>query len=624
LSDRLTEFGWLPVSPSWGEQLKAARDLPPADAARQFMALANCQLDFLQTGKLDRAVQQMAPAVRAHIASAPPVRLALLASCTVSQLIPGIRIGGLRRGLWIDVYEAPYGTYRQEIEDPASGLAQFKPDVVLLSLDAQHLVGGEQADAAQALDELRPLWASARKNFNCAVIQQTALPVFMPILGNNEHRYASSKMTLLSHFNAGLRDTAAASKIQLLSLDAFAALDGLSHWYDEALWHRAKQEIHPRVAHVYGDQVGRVLAAIRGRSAKCLVLDLDNTLWGGVIGDDGMAGIAIGQGSATGEAHLALQRYAKQLAQRGIILAVCSKNDEANALEVFEKHPEMLLRTQDIACFVANWNDKASNLREIARRLNIGTDARVFVDDNPFERNLIRQELPEVAVPELPEDPALYASCVAAAGYFEGLTITAEDQERTSQYRANVQREQLRESTTDMASYLDGLKMELRWAPFDKIGLARVAQLINKTNQFNLTTRRYTEDQVSALLQDPAKVHAQFRLLDRFGDNGIIGLIIGELRDGAVHVDTWLMSCRVLGRQVEAAMLNVLTAQSRQRGADALVGYYRPSAKNGMVREHYPKLGFAAAGEQDGATVWRLELAGHQDNPVSMSIIQGP
>jgi FkbH-like protein len=624
LSESSIHLAWLPPKADWAAALEGARKSAPEEALRAFLGLANCRLDFAQTTRLDRAVQQTPDAARKKVLSGRPLRLALLGSCTLTHLIPGIRVGGLRRGLWVEIYEAPYGMYRQELQDPSSGLHAFKPDVVLLSLDAQHLVGAADASVDEAFGTIKDCWSLAKQSLGCTILQQTVLPVFHPLLGNNEHRHIHSPATRVRVLNEQIRQAADAQGVEILALDAFACVDGIAEWHDEALWHRSKQEIHPRVSHVFGDQVGRLLAAIRGRSSKCLVLDLDNTLWGGVIGDDGMAGIALGQGNAVGEAHLAFQRYALELSRRGVILAVCSKNDEANALEPFERHPEMLLRKQDIACFVANWDDKATNLRRIAQRLNIGLDSLVFADDNPFERDLIRQELPEVGVPELPEDPAGYAACIAAAGYFESLAITTEDQERTSQYRANAEREQLRESVTDMAAYLGGLRMELRCAPFDEIGLPRIVQLINKTNQFNLTTRRYTQPEVSAVMADSRALHLQLRLLDRFGDNGIIALIIGRLNtQQELEIDTWLMSCRVLGRQVEAATLNVIGRRARQMGAKALLGSYIPSAKNAMVKEHYPKLGFTLLRTENEQTSWRLPLEGFEEAPVLMNIVEG-
>ncbi|MEJ1964029.1 MAG: HAD-IIIC family phosphatase [Gammaproteobacteria bacterium] len=351
------------------------------------------------------------------------------------------------------------------------------------------------------------------------------------------------------------------------------------------------------------------------------MLDLDNTLWGGVIGDDGLEGIRLGQGSAVGEAYLEFQHYVRDLGRRGIILAVCSKNDIENARSPFEKHPEMVLKSEHIACFVANWSDKAGNLRSIAEQLNIGLDSLVFADDNPFERNIVRRELPQVAVPELPEDPALYGRAIADAGYFEALRITPEDFERGGQYRANVAREQLKASHTDVEGYLRSLNMEMRWQPFDRVGLQRVVQLINKTNQFNLTTRRYTEGDVVAVMEDPRALTLQIRLLDQFGDNGIIGIVIGKPEGDSIRLDTWLMSCRVLGRQVEEATLNLVAAEAQRLGVRQLIGEYLPSKKNGMVREHYRKLRFRPASEAaDGATQWELPLSEFEPFPTFIQL----
>ena len=624
MTDTTTHLGWLPEDPDWASVLDQARSAEPGDAVKRLFALANRRVDFIQTARLDRAVQKLASHARQALNATASVRLALLGSSTLTHLIPGIRVGALRRGIWVDVYEAPYGMYHQETQDPSSGLHAFRPDIILLSIDAHHIYGAHDGSVEAAANALRDWWRIAIQSFNCTVIQQAVLPIFRPILGNNEHRYSRSPQTFVATLNARIRDLADQVHIQILAVDCVAATDGVSEWHDESLWHRSKQEIHPRVSHVYGDQVARLIAAIRGRSYKCLVLDLDNTLWGGVIGDDGLGGIEICQGSAVGEAYLAFQKYALQLSQRGIILAICSKNDEANALEPFDRHPEMLLRREHFACFVANWNDKATNLRQIAKNLNIGTDSLVFADDNPFERNLIRQELPEVAVPELPDDAALYAACIAAAGYFEGLSITAEDEERTKLYRANTEREHLRESVTDIASYLDSLRMELRVSAFDEVDLPRIVQLINKTNQFNLTTRRYAASEVTAIMNDRTALPLQFRLLDRFGDNGIIGLVIGKLNDEMeLDLDTWLMSCRVLGRQVEAAMLNVVANRAGQLGAVALVGSYRPTAKNAMVKDHYFKFGFDQTGDIDGETTWRLPLERFDEAHVAITIVEG-
>jgi FkbH-like protein len=499
-------------------------------------------------------------------------------------------------------------------------------------LDAYHLSATanaalERAGADAALEEIvgriEHCWTLARESFRCPIIQQTALPVHPAVLGSNEQRLPGSRHAMIARINTALRARADAAKVDLLAVDTMAAQDGIAAWHDTVLWHRAKQEVSPTAVPMYGDLVGRLLAARQGRSAKCLVLDLDNTLWGGVIGDDGLEGIVLGQGSALGEAFVALQEYAAELGRRGVILAVCSKNDEKNAVEAFEKHPEMVLRRPDIACFVANWDDKATNIRRIAAELNIGLDSLVFLDDNPFERNLVRSELPMVAVPEVEEDPATIPRLLSDAGYFESLGITAEDRVRNATYRENIEREALRSTATDLPSYLRGLQMKLHWRGFDRLGLARTTQLINKTNQFNLTTRRYTEEEVLSVMTDNAAFGLQLRLLDRFGDNGVICITIGRLLDEPeVLIDTWLMSCRVLGRQVEEATLNLVAGEAQRLGARRLVGEFRPTPKNGMVAEHYARLGFSPLPSEGETTRWALDLAEWTPRGVIMEITE--
>jgi FkbH-like protein len=609
---------WLPEIPDWTTRLRGiarnGRCEWPA-----LTALANARLGFMETIQLDRTVQKLTKDAAPEEFVGKPVRLAVLGSSTLDNLLPGLRVGALRRGIWLTTYVPAYGQYLQDLLDTDSDLTAFDPNTILLALDARHVLGetnvaSSAADADSIVDDAvtrcRELWRLARSRFKARIIQQTLMPVFPQVLGHSEHRLHGSRAWLVERVNQRLRDEADAMGVDLLSIDRLVARNGLDAWYDPVMWNTSKQEVRPAMAHLYGEHVARIVAAQQGRSFKCLVLDLDNTLWGGVIGDAGLGGIVLGQGSGMGEAFLSLQHYARDLSRRGVILAVCSKNDEVNALLPFEEHPEMLLRRADIACFTANWSDKPGNIREIAAALNIGIDSLVFVDDNPFERELVRRELPMVAVPELPEDPAYYAQCLSDAGYFESVHVTAEDLERSRQYQANAQRDALRSSATDLSGYLAELRMEMDARPFDRVGLQRIVQLINKTNQFNLTTRRYAEEDVLPLLDDPESVTLQIRLIDRFGDNGIIAILIGRLNDAReLEIDTWLMSCRVLGRHVEEATLNVLAAEAVRIKATALIGEYRPTAKNGMVREHYRKLGFVLDQETEGGTRWRLELA---------------
>ena len=635
----MTDLHWLPVLPDWRQRLKAL----PADPAAAWdtsVALANSRLNFVLSNALDEMVHRVLPDGPETLSTTPEtlstskVRLAVLGSSTLAHLLPAIRVAGLRRGIWIDTYENDYGQYLQELSDSDSPLHAFKPNAILVALDAYHLTAGVtagmDADSAEAAltemqDRIKEVWRLAHEAFRCPIIQQAVLPVHLPVLGNNEHRLPGSRVWFTNRLNDAIRSMADDAGVDMLAIDDRAVRDGVGKWHDTALWHRSKQEVLPTAGPMYGDMVGRWLAAKQGRSFKCLVLDLDNTVWGGVIGDDGLEGIAIGQGSPLGEAYTTFQEYARELSRRGVILAVCSKNDETNALEPFEKHPEMVLKRGDIASFVANWSNKADNIRAIAQELNIGLDALCFIDDNPLERNLVRQELPMVAVPEVSDDPTGYPVALADGGYFEGLSVTNEDRERTSQYQGNKARGALKAAVTDLPSYLCGLEMQLVWKRFDKIGLQRIVQLINKSNQFNLTTRRYTDEDVIAVMADPEAFGLQLRLLDRFGDNGIIAIIIGRLQaDKDLMIDTWLMSCRVLGRQVEPTTLNLIAREAAKLGAWRLVGEYIPTRKNAMVKDHYARLGFTVMETSDtGGNRNVLDLAAFTPAETFIHVVEG-
>ncbi len=626
------DFHWLPEHPDWSTALRSAAVSSWAD----LQALANTRLDFLRTNRLDTVSQRLFGSEPPSELGTKPIRLAVLSGSTADHLLPGLRVGAMRRGLHLSTYVGNYGQYFQELSHRSSPLHAFRPTAALLSFDAVNVLGppnaAADADAARgiietAIDRLRMIWRLAAEAGAGQIIQQTVMPLAPALMGGNEHRLAGSQQRMIEVLNTRIREAADGDGVDILALDDRIKEEGVFAWHDPVLWHRAKQEISPRAAPGYGDLVGRLLAAQQGRSAKCLVLDLDNTLWGGVIGDDGLDGIVLGQGNSLGEAFVAFQMYAKEMSRRGIILAVCSKNDEANAVAPFERHPDMVLKRADIACFVANWQDKPANLRTIAKTLNIGADALVFADDNPFERNLVRRELPMVAVPEMPEDPAFYARCISGAGYFEALRITNEDVARSAQYQNNIQRERLRSASTDITSYLRGLDMKLEWRRFDSIGLARVVQLINKTNQFNLTTKRYSQSEVAALMGDPNSLTLQLRLTDIFGDNGMIGVVIGRLAENNredMQIETWLMSCRVLGRQVEEATLNLVAVEARRLGALQLTGQYVPTAKNGMVRDHYEKLGFTLVeGEAEGATRWHCSLSDFAPKETFIQMVEG-
>jgi FkbH-like protein len=611
---------WLPAPQDFRGCLRVALE-SSADRLEKLAALAQHRLGFLETIQLDRALSH---ACAESPQGFSPVRLAILSSATVDHLVPPIRVSGLRRRLLIDVHVGPYGQYRQQILDAESPLYRLHPHVVLLALSAREAIAAvpltatsTEADAAigRAIDELRTLWRKARQAFQATVVQQTFLNVADPLFGSYDRFVAGTPVQLIASLNERLSHVAAEEGVLLLDIARASERDGLDVWFDVTRWLQAKMEIAPQAAPLYGDLLARVIAAQRGLSKKCLVLDLDNTLWSGVIGDDGPEGIVLGEGTGTGEAHLALQHYAKRLKERGVILAICSKNDPAIAEAVFRDHPEMVLRRHDFAAFVANWEDKAANLWRIADQLNIGIDSLVFVDDNPAERARIRESLPMVAVPELPADAAQYVRCLADAGYFESVAFTAEDSRRAEQYSANASREALLESAQNMNNFLAGLQMSVVFGPFRTVDLARVVQLIGKTNQFNLTTRRHSLEQVARFVATDRCITLQFRLVDRFGDNGLVSVMIlpPDLQDPDIfEIDTWVMSCRVFGRTLEYEAMNIAVDSARLMGARALRADYIPTPKNGVVRELYSTLGFTLDQEAalpNGATRWFLQLS---------------
>jgi FkbH-like protein len=617
---------WLAPLEDFRGLLRQAQE-PADDRLEKLAALSQHKLGFLEIIQLNRALGPLRAESHEGFAS---VRLAVLSSATVDHLVPAIRVGGLRRRLLVDVHVAPFGQYRQQLLDPRSPLHQVGPGIILFSLTAREAIAAvplaatkEWVDAAvgRFLDDLRVLWRKAKDTFNATVIQQTFLNTAEPLFGSYDRMVAGSPRQVITLLNQQLEQAAAQEGVYLLDVATESECDGLNAWFDVTRWLQGKMEIAPQAAPMYGDLLARVIAAQRGLSKKCLVFDLDNTLWGGVIGDDGMEGIVLGEGNAAGEAYLALQRYARQLRERGIMLAVCSKNNPEVAQAVFRDHPEMVLRLTDIAAFVANWEDKATNLVGIARQLNIGIDSLVFVDDNPAERARIRESLPMVAVPELPEDAALYVRCLARAGYFESVLFTAEDAARADQYSANSSRGDLLESAQSMEDYLRKLEMSLTFGPFEPVNLPRVAQLIGKTNQFNPTTRRHSLQDLTKFIATGQCLTLQFRLADRFGDNGLVSAMIlrpDERIKDQIEIDTWVMSCRVFGRQLECEAMNIAVETARRMGVQTFRADYIPTSKNTVVRDLYSTLGFAPGTEgpsDNGATRWSLQLSEYVPHP---------
>jgi FkbH-like protein len=438
------------------------------------------------------------------------------------------------------------------------------------------------------------------------------------VFGQYANKTASSFIFQLRKLNFLLQELAAqTSNLYICDVSTIQNTIGRERFWSPAIYTNTEMVVSIDALPYFALAAVQIIAAFQGNFKKCIILDLDNTTWGGVIGDDGLENIQIGL-LGIGKVFTEFQHWVKKLQQRGIIVAVCSKNIESIAKEPFEKHPDMVLRLSDIAVFVANWENKADNIRKMQQILNIGFDSMVFVDDNPFERNIVRENIPQITVPELPEDPALYLDYLYGLNLFETVSYSGEDAQRTQQYQKEAERIVFQESFTNEDDFLKSLNMVSDTKPFDDFTVPRIAQLSQRSNQFNLRTVRYTEEDVKRIGQSDKYLTLSFTLEDKFGDNGLICAIILEKEDGSkgrkfsaptLFIDTWFMSCRVLKRGMEAYTLNAIVALAKANGCDQIIGEYIPTPKNEMVHDHYKKLGFEAGADENS---WRLNVAKYE------------
>jgi FkbH-like protein len=528
----------------------------------------------------------------------------------------------------VELWKGDFDNYIAEIMDEGSALYSFAPEVVfLLPSERRCVYTGKltdarelpEAEAQRTVDGLLELARKVNKKTGAEVIISNFMPPARHDPGSYRTRTLGSDWSFRKWVNLQL-GLNAPPWLCICDLEYLAYRTGALASRDERAWFESKQPCSPALLVEVAREVAHLIGSLKRATKKVLVLDLDNTLWGGVIGDDGLEGIELGDTSPRGEAFKAFQKYIASLKERGVLLAVCSKNDHAKAVEPFEKHPEMALHLEDIVSFKANWDSKADNIRAMAAELNLGLDSFVFVDDNPAEIEIVRQFAPEVATILLGPDPAGYVGQLQDCRLFEPRTITAEDAERTGQYRSDVQRKELQASVTDMDSYLESLAMEAVISEFTSVDVPRLSQLINKSNQFNLTTRRRSEAEVIAVMNDPGHIGYSVRLKDRFGDHGLISIVIGKKNGETMHIDTWIMSCRVLKRQVEEEVLNELARLARARGCARLEGVYLPTAKNEMVRDFYPRMGFSLTRENGTGREFELKLDAFQTIPTKIKI----
>ena len=543
-----------------------------------------------------------------------PLRIAVLGSATLSLLTPVIKTLCFRDGLAAECYEGLFGAYRQEILDPSSGFYAFDPDITFIvpnwrDLSVPSLGAEGSAIVEQVVAEHVSLWRTPSSRSRSHVVQHTFDLPPAESLGLLSSRQSTGRRNVIRRINLRLNESALPC-VSVLDTEHVMAVVGHTAWHDAALWYRARQHPSAKALPALVEEQMAHVRAVAGLTRKVVVCDLDNTLWGGVIGEDGLAGIRVGGPSPEGEAHLELQRYLKELRSRGVLLAVSSKNNPDEARLPFLEHPGMVLKLEDFAAFEANWDDKVTNLRRVAQKLSLGTDSFVFLDDNPLERGWVQSQMPEVAVVELSPSAANYVRDLDAGRYFDVLAVSEEDRQRAEMYRKDHERETLRARAGSLDEFLAGLGMQATVSPVNEHNLARVTQLVNKTNQFNLTTQRYTEAQVQAIASTPGAWTGVFELSDRFGQHGIVGLMFCVPAGADTwEIDTWLMSCRVLGRTLERFMLDRAIDAARTFRISHMVGVFRETRKNGLVADLFERLGFSPLHEDAGVRRYALTVS---------------
>lgn len=545
------------------------------------------------------------------------IKIAILGGSTTSDVRSMLELFLLAQGIRASFYESDYAAYYDEVMFEKSQLWAFKPDVVLVHTTWRNvtrfpelLAGDSQADelVRDEMTRFETFWQKINQGLGALIIQNNFDTPALAPLGNLEVS-PSGRLRFLCKLNEAFAAYASTNTRFLINDIAYlCAQVGLQQWSDSSYWYNYHMAVTPVAAVAIGNSVAALIKSAYGRSKKCLVLDLDNTLWGGVIGDAGVEHICLGADNALGEAFCDFQKYVKALGRRGILLAVCSKNELDNAKKGL-LHPDSVLRAEDFAAIKANWEPKPDNIRAIAEELQIGLDSIVFVDDNPAERAIVAAQLPMVSVPDVGSDVIEFARILEAERYFESTSLSKDDVSRADFYRENAQRHTAQAQFASYGDFLKSLEMTADITPFLPLYLQRITQLVNKTNQFNLTTRRYTIAEIESIAANPNYIPLCGRLTDRFGDNGLVSVVIGSQQGDTLHVESWLMSCRVLGRDMELAMFDALVEACRERRIRTILGAYIPTAKNGLVRDHYKTLGFA--GPDDSAaeqTRWRYEV----------------
>jgi FkbH-like protein len=549
------------------------------------------------------------------------LNIAILGGSTTAEIINILELFLLKSGIKANFYESEYNKYFEDALFSNNELDKFNPDIVYIHTTNKNIVKyPEPGDRPKDIDILisneiqkfKTIWSSLAK-FNCSIIQNNFDYPQNRNLGNLDCYDVTGKTYFINKLNDGFSSCARERKDLFINdINYLSAYLGLRNWFDCRLWLQAKYALSMDSIPELTFNISKIINSIIGNSKKCLVLDLDNTCWGGVIGDEGPDNIKIGLETALSESYSVFQKYVQNLKNRGITLAICSKNDLKNAKEGFN-HPESILKFEDFSSYQINWDSKNLNIKKIAKELNIGLDSIVFIDDNSVERDIVLSQVPDVSVPNVGNDVVEFISYLDRSGYFEPVSISNDDVNRAKYYRGQKKRASSQEKYKSYDEFLYSLKMTAEIKSFSSIYLDRITQLTNKTNQFNLTSKRYSAGEIKSIFLSDSYIKIYGKLDDKYGHNGLIAIIIGRIQNNVCHIELWLMSCRVLKRDMEYAMLDELVKQCTEKGISKIVGYYYKSTKNNMVSNLYEKFGFILSETNSEGTIWKIDISNYEN-----------
>lgn len=567
--------------------------------------------------------------VMSNIQSPIKKRIAILGGSTTSEIAAMLDLFLLDNNIEVEIYESEYNQYWEDAVFGNKDLESFQPDFIYIHTTFRNIeVFPNIADSPEQVNQLlnsefnrlSQMWTALNEKYSCPIIQNNFDRPSYRLMGNRDIWDDCGKSSFINKLNQKIYEYAAAhERFYVNDIDYLSAQIGLNKWHSSFYWNMYKYAMSMEAIPYVAKSVSDIVKSLLGKNKKAVALDLDNTLWGGVIGDDGIEGISIGQELPEGQAYYEFQKYCKELKNIGVILTINSKNDEDNALAGLN-HPDGVLKPDDFVLIKANWNPKSQNLLETATELNLGIESFVFVDDNPAEREIVNQHLPAVAVPAIGSVDD-YIQVLDNTGFFETTILSSEDINKTQTYRENKKRNEFQNSFLNYEDYLDSLKMRAVIKPFDSFHLQRIAQLTNKSNQFNLTTKRCTEKDIEEMSQSNQFITLYLSLSDKFGDNGIVSLAAGGISGDELNIELWLMSCRVLKRNVEAALMNELVRIAKKKSIRTIVGHYYPTPKNGMVKDFYKEMGFMRIkADENGNTDWVLQVEDYSDKKTSIMI----